>query len=227
MLSRKGYAQMTPISILLAVGAPLLHARVRSVLTADTGMVLVHDALGGADAARQIAYLTPSIVLCDRQMLNDPDFAVIRLRKGRCPHVVLVTVNSDAPRTTTSLTIAGTVPFDARPDDMASRLRAILLAEVAAAAPDPSAPARRPVPSLMLVQLSDRFSGPQACPTFTEPVSLAPFPLTVAPSPAPAPKPVYQPVPTKTAQLKRTSFLKSMLDDSDPVLGREKGSLVS
>jgi chemotaxis response regulator CheB len=214
---------MTPISIVLAVGAPLLHARVRSVLTADSGMALVHDALDGADAARQIAYLTPSIVLCDRQMLNDPDFAVIRLRKGRCPHVVLITVNSDAPRTTTSLTLAGTVPFDARADDMASRLRAILLAEVAAASPDPSA--RRPVPSPMLVRLSERFSGPQAYPTFTEPVSLAPLPL--AATSAPMPRPTYQPVPTKTAQLKRTSFLKSMLDDSDPVLGREKGSLVS
>jgi DNA-binding NarL/FixJ family response regulator len=212
---------MTPISILLAVGAPLLHARVRSVLIADPGMALVHDAISATDAARQTAYLTPSIVLCDRQMLADPDFSVIRLRKGCCPLLVLVTVNSDIVRVHTALTISGTVPFDARPRDMASRLHAILLAGVAAAAQEAATAARRPAPSPMLIQLSGRFSGPETPPTFTEPISLAPLPPTDVPLPR------YQPVPTKTAQLKRTSFLKSMLEDSDPVFGREKGSLVS
>ncbi len=182
---------------------------------------MVHDAVSGVDAARQTAYLTPSIVLCDRQMLADPDFAAIRLRKGSCPLLVLVTVNSEALRAHTSLTISGTVPFDARPGDMVSRLRALLMAGVAAAAQDTAAAARRPAPSPMLVQLSGRFSGPETPPTFTEPVSLIPLSLTEAPAPR------YQPVPTKTAQLKRTSFLKSMLDDSDPVFGQEKGSLVS
>jgi hypothetical protein len=126
-------------------------------------------------------------------------------------------------RANTTLAISGTVPFDARPDDMASRLRALLLAGVAAASADPAAPARRPAPSPMLIQLSGRFSGPETHPTFTEPIFLAPVSATETP----AAMPTYQPVPTKTAQLKRTSFLKSMLDDRDPVFGREKGSLVS
>src|SRR4051794_24468653 len=137
---------MTPISILLAVSAPLLHARVRSVLIADPDMALVHDAVSGTDAARQTAYLTPSIVLCDRQMLAHPDFAGMRIRKGSCPLVVLVTVNSEVLRAHTSLTISGTVPFDARPRDMASRLRALLMAEVAAAAQDAATAARPPAP---------------------------------------------------------------------------------
>jgi DNA-binding NarL/FixJ family response regulator len=214
---------MTPISILLAVSAPLLHARVRSVLIADPDMALVHDAVSGTDAARQTAYLTPSIVLCDRQMLADPDFAGMRIRKGCCPLVVLVTVNSEVLRTNTSLTISGTVPFDARPRDMASRLRAVLMAGVAAAEQEAATAAQRPAPSAMLVRLSGRFSVPETSPTFTEPLSLAPLPVIDAPAPTRA----YQPMPTKTAQLKRTSFLKSMLDDSDPVLGREKGTLVS
>ena len=214
---------MAPISVVLAVGAPLLHARVRSVLIADPGMALVHDAVSGVDAASRVEYLRPSIVLCDRQMLGDPDFAGMRLRKEGCPLVVLVTVNSGVPRAHSSLTISGAIPFDTCSGDMASRLRAIL--QVAAAAPQPASAqsARRLTASPMLVRLSGRFSVPETRPTFTAPVSMA----SMSPAEAPLSAPAYQPVPTKTAQLKRTSFLKSMLDESDPVYGREKASLVS
>ncbi|MGH2347466.1 MAG: hypothetical protein ACRDG4_19745, partial [Chloroflexota bacterium] len=125
---------MAPISVVLAVGAPLLHARVRGVLIIDPGTVLVHDAMSGLDAAQQAEYLTPSIVLCDRQMLADPNFAGFQAGKKLGPLVVLVTVNCDRMRSKSSLTISGTIPFDTRPGDMASRLLAIL--QAATALPD-------------------------------------------------------------------------------------------
>ncbi len=101
---------MAPITVVLAVGAPLLHARMSRLLIDDPGVVFVHDAVSGTEAARQIAYWTPRIVLCDRHMLAEPDFNGMRFGQGRGPCVVLVTVSSDVPRATTGLTIAGTVP---------------------------------------------------------------------------------------------------------------------
>jgi hypothetical protein len=208
---------MTPISVVLAIGAPLLHARVRGVLISDPGTMLVHDAVSGLDAVRLTEHLGPRIVLCDRQMLADPHFVGFQAGIKSGPLVVMVTVNSDAMRSKSSLTISGTIPFDTRPGDMGSRLFAILQA---AALPEPAEAARLRAPAPVVARLSGRFSIPEKTyptPTFTPPVPVLPAQEA----------PVCRPVPTKTAQLKRTSFLKSMLDDGDSVYGRERASLVS
>jgi len=209
---------MTPISVVLAIGAPLLHARVRGVLISDPGTMLIHDAMSGLDAARQTEHLGPRIVLCDRQMLADPHFGGFQAGMKSGPLVVVVTVNSDAMRSKSSLTISGTIPFDTRPGDMGSRLSAIL--EAVTAVPNPAEAARLRAPAPIVARLSGRFSVADRTlptPTFTPPVPVMPAPEV----------PACRPVPTKTAQLKRTSFLKSMLDDGDSVYGRERASLVS
>lgn len=195
---------------MLAIAAPLLHSRMRAITVNDPGMLLVHDTLSGLDAAEHTRELAPRVVLCDRQMLADPDFIGLHAARKDRPLIVLVTVNCEGIPPRSPLALAGTVPFNTRAGDLASRLRAIL--HIEAAKPELAAMVGAPVfiPSPEATQLNARFTVPDSARVAVL-----------------APVPGRQPVPTKTAQLKKTSFLKSVLEDLDPASQPERASFLS
>ena len=205
---------MVRITVMLAIAAPLLHSRMRAITLNDPGMLLVYDTLSGLDAAEHSRDLAPRVVLCDRQMLADPDFIGLQAARRDRPLIVLVTVNCEGIPARSPLALAGTVPFNTRAGDLASRLRAIL--HIEAAKPDLTAMVTAPVfiPSPEATQLNTRFTVPDARPDHARAVALAPVPGR-------------QPVPTKTAHLKKTSFLKSVLEDLDPAHHPERASFLS
>jgi len=214
----KGTLDMEQITVMLAIAAPLLHSRMRGITVNDPGTLLVYDALNGLDAAEHMREETPHVVLCDRQMLADPDFIGLHIARRDGPLVVLVTVNCEGIPARSPIALAGTVPFNTRTGDLASRLRAIL--HIEAAKPGLTAAARSPlfVPSPEAAQLNARF---------TVPVSALSLAAGLHGEGAKAPVPGQQPVPTKTAHLKKTSFLKSVLEDPDPAHQQERASFLS
>ena len=208
---------MVRITVMLAIAAPLLHSRMRAITVNDPGTLLVYDTLNGRDAEEHMRDLAPRVVLCDRQMLADPDFAGLQVARRDRPLVVLVTVNCEGIPPRAPIALAGTVPFNTRAGDLASRLRAIL--HIEAAKPELTASVTAPVfiPSPEATQLNTRFTVPDPLssrPNHSREVGLAPVPG-------------QQPVPTKTAHLKKTSFLKSVLEDLDPVHQPERASFLS
>ena len=204
---------MAEISVVLAIAAPLLRARLRSVLMQDPGISVVHDAVAGADAAQQVLERKPQIMLCDRLMLTDSGLAALARQKKQETLAVLVTVNIEAMPAQALIPIAGTLPFTIGPGDMTSRLRAMLHI---AAAPPPPMPI---MPPPTVEGLRSRFT---VSPTREAPVGVAAMSRSI--EPATSPRPSRQPVPTKTAQLKMTSFLKSILDDVEPATGQSQSS---
>lgn len=203
---------MAQISVVLAIAAPLLRARVRGIILQDPGTKLAHEALHGLDAAERAADLSPHVVLCDRQMLSDADFATLRIEQADGPIVVLVTVNSEGMPARSPIPLAGTVPFDTRSGDLASRLRAILHIRAAKPEAHPTGLSRLFAPLPEVTRLSSRFTVPEP-PARSQPSG---FPV-----------PGRQPVPTKTAQLKKTSFLKSVLDDTEPAHRQGRATFLS
>jgi hypothetical protein len=151
-------------------------------------------------------------------MLGDPDFAALRFGQPAGPLVVLVTVNSEGMPARSPIALAGTVPFNMRSGDLASRLRAIL--HIDAAKPEPSTvrASRVFTPLPEVTRLSARFTVPELVPALS---------TSHSQSGMEAPVPGRQPVPTKTAQLKKTSFLKSVLDDPDPISRQGRASFLS
>ncbi|HEY8284486.1 MAG TPA: hypothetical protein VIJ28_08875 [Chloroflexota bacterium] len=209
---------MIRITVMLAIAAPLLHSRMRAITVNDPGMFLVYDTLNGLDAVEHMRDLAPRVVLCDRQMLADPDFVGLQIARRDRPLVVLVTVNCEGIPPRSPIALAGTVPFNTRAGDLASRLRAIL--HIEAAKPELTAIVTAPVfiPSPEAAQLNARFTVPDSS-------SLQPDHSHGGVAVAPVPG--QQPVPTKTAHLKKTSFLKSVLEDLDPAHQPERASFLS
>ncbi|MDB5077368.1 MAG: hypothetical protein JWO42_3547 [Chloroflexi bacterium] len=117
---------MPQISVVLALASPLLHARLRAELLLDPTIRVLHDTGIAAQAVVETARLRPQVLLCDREMLVDPDLAALAQRMVHMPPIVLVTVYKEGVPTRHVLPIAGTIPFDMRRGELASRLNQIL-----------------------------------------------------------------------------------------------------
>lgn len=183
---------MSAIPLLLALSSPLLHARLRAELARDPGCVIAGDTNSAAGLVAEAVRLRPRVILVDRDMLLHPALASLPGLLRPLPAVVMVTVYKEGLPTGQRLPISGTLPFDARPGDIA----AILTALLSAAAPAPAAPVPPPV-----LGMSRRFTLTPEMPEAK--------PATALPASTFAGK---SPVPSKTSQLAKTGFLRSIFD---------------
>jgi DNA-binding NarL/FixJ family response regulator len=191
---------MTQITVLLAVASPMLHAKLRSEIMYDPHLALVYDAGSAADAVTQTRLHQPQVVLCDRAMLADGHMNVISQQARVVSLLVLVTISDDCTATRVPVPVAGTVPFNRRPGDLAGRLQVIIEAPASFIEPAIRLQLQRP-PSQRL--------------------TMEPFPYDAGRIPSlprsgrlmwlsdPQPAP---PSPTTVNALTKNSFLKSVFD---------------
>jgi hypothetical protein len=116
------------------------------------------------------------------------------------PAIVLVTVYKEGVPINHVLPVAGTMPFDLRPGELASRLDQILQDRDRLAAA-PAAP-----------------RAPQLVPAMQHRFTMGEVVAVDTPSEAVATESTYgkQPMPSKTSQLTKTGFLRSVFDPPTP-----------
>jgi DNA-binding NarL/FixJ family response regulator len=117
---------MTQITVLLAVASPMLHAKLRSEIMYDPGLALVYDADAAADAVTQTRMHQPQVVICDRAILADGHMNAISQQARVVSLLVLVTIGDDGSASRVPVPVAGTIPFNRRPGDLADRLQSII-----------------------------------------------------------------------------------------------------
>jgi hypothetical protein len=188
---------MSQITVVLALASPLLHARLRAELALDPGIRVLHDTGNAVRAIEETALQQPDVLMVDRDMIVDSTLAEAKLRIKPMPAVVLVTVYREGIPTRHALPIAGLLPFDTKPGNLAIRLGDILRR---ALQPAPiEAPALPPVRP----ELQHRFTQGtplEAVAPKSEPVKYADEPLSYS----------KQPEPSKASHLAKTGFLRSV-----------------
>jgi chemotaxis response regulator CheB len=188
---------MSQITVVLALASPLLHARLRAELALDPGIRVLHDTGNAVRAIEETALLQPDVLMVDRDMIVDPALADARLRIEPMPAVVLVTVYKEGIPTRHALPIAGIMPFDTKPGDLAQKLGDILRRV------RQSVPIEAPPPAPVRSELQHRFTEgtPQeVVAPKSEPVKDVGEELSYN----------EQPEPSKTSQLAKTGFLRSV-----------------
>jgi hypothetical protein len=188
---------MSQITVVLALASPLLHARLRAELALDPGIRVLHDTGNVVRAIEETALLRPDVLMVDRDMIVDTALANARLRIEPMPAVVLVTVYREGIPVRHVLPIAGILPFDTKPGNIAVKLGDILRR-----AQQP-APIEAPAPAPVRSELQHRFTvgTPQeVIAPKIEPVKDAGAVLLYT----------KQPEPSKTSHLAKTGFLRSV-----------------
>jgi DNA-binding NarL/FixJ family response regulator len=117
---------MAQISVLLALSSPILHAKLRSEILLDPGLVLVHATTDAGDAIFQTRRHQPQVVLCDRGILADGQMATIAQQTRVVSLLVLVALNDDKSATRVPVPVAGTISVNHRPGELAERLQMII-----------------------------------------------------------------------------------------------------
>jgi hypothetical protein len=194
---------MAQIMVGVAMASPILHARLRAELVRDPGICIVFDTGNPVLAAESIAEKHPSLVLVDRDMILNPTLGRLMRQHKVLPAVVLVTVYKEGVPVGHVLPSAGTLPFDARPGDIAIRLGSILDRFLK---PEPSAPRV----AVGVPELRHRFMVALPDVNGTDPVAKQ---SVAGPAAQPGSK---LPSPSKASQLAKTGFLRPMLD-AEPV----------
>ena len=83
-----------PIQVLIVDDEPLARRHLRTVLEADTDVVVAGEAANGSEAIRMIEDLSPDLVLLDVQMPEIDGFSVVaQLDPNRLPVIVFVTAH--------------------------------------------------------------------------------------------------------------------------------------
>ncbi len=187
---------MANVSLILALASPLIHARLRAELARDPDILILCDTDNAAKAAEEIALQHPPIVLVDREMVLNP--ALGRLAKP-LPAIVFVNVHREGVPVGHVLPIAGSLAFDARPGEISRILRGVLDNANAQAA---AAPVQTPEVSILKSRFTlAEHSGPGVRVKGSAHVERR--------------EPVFiekAPVPSKTSQLTKTGFLRSVFD---------------
>ncbi|MDB5058747.1 MAG: hypothetical protein JWO59_2219 [Chloroflexi bacterium] len=122
---------MTQITVLLALSSPILHAKLRSEILLDPSLVLVHATTDPGDAIFQTRRHQPQVVLCDRGILADGQMTVIAQQERVVSLLVLVSFNEDRSALRVPVPVAGTIPINHRPGELAERLQTIIDAPAA------------------------------------------------------------------------------------------------
>ncbi len=188
------------VPLIVALASPLLHARLRAELARDTDVVILCDTDNPAKAAQEIAALRPPVVLVDRDMVLNPALGQLAQQLNPLPAMVLVTVHREGAPVGHVLPIAGTLAFDARPGEISQHLHDVLDATHVKAALAPASPLPN-VPNL-----KSRFTIAE----HDEPAIPAKSAVRGA-----SREPGFSekaPVPSKTSQLTKTGFLRSVFD---------------
>jgi DNA-binding NarL/FixJ family response regulator len=201
---------MPQISAVLALASPLLHARLRAELLLHPAIQVLHHTGIASQAVAETARLQPQVLLCDREMLLDPDLATLARCMTPIPLVVLVTVYKEGVPVGHVLPIAATIPFDVRPDELAYRLNHILnQARVAMRLTAPR-------PPQVVPELQYRFT------TSDVGVGTASIPNN-EPHIDELSSPEYgkQPAPSKSSHLAAIGFLRSVFDSTTSTSGKQ------
>jgi hypothetical protein len=187
---------MSRISLVLALASPLLHARLRAEIALDPAIEILFDSGNPARIVEETVKLRPPVLLVDREMILAPALADLARQINPLPAVVMVTVYKEGVPVGHMLPIAGSFMFDTRPGDISRRLNTILNAVRAEAEQDIVSSILGPI----MPELGHRF--------------------TISTVEEPTPMPVNgtqrdfdkRPVPSKTSQLAKTGFLRSVFD---------------
>lgn len=126
---------MRQITVLLALISPVLHARMRTEILMDPELALVYDAGSPAEAVAQARLYQPQIVLCDRGMLQDGQMLAIAQQASVVSLLALVTLGDESKLPRVPVPVAGTIPANHRPGDLANRLQTIIDAPAAFSEP--------------------------------------------------------------------------------------------
>jgi DNA-binding NarL/FixJ family response regulator len=188
---------MSQITVVLALASPLLHARLRAELALDPGIRVLHDTGNAVRAIEETALLRPDVLMVDRDMIVDTALADARLRIEPMPAVVLVTVYREGIPTRHVLPIAGILPYDTKPGNLAVKLGDILRRAVQPAPIEVAAPA--PVRSELQHRFTEGTPQEIAAPK-SEPVKESGEVLLY----------IKQPEPSKTSHLAKAGFLRSV-----------------
>jgi DNA-binding NarL/FixJ family response regulator len=183
----------------------MLHAKLRSEVLLDPGLALVYDASTPADAVSQVRLHQPEVVLCDRGMVADGQMNTISQQARVVSLLVLVTVGDEATAMRVPVPVAGTIPANRRPGDLADRLQAIVDAPSAFNEPGVrlSKHLRPPSERFMLEPLSYDASRIPSLPRSGRLVWLSDQ-QQAAPEPG----------PTGVNDLSKSTLMKSMFDSS-------------
>ncbi len=200
---------MSQITVVLALASPLLHARLRAELALDPDSRVLHETGNQGSAVEEGARQQPDILMVDRDMIVDATLADPRLRGKSVPAVVLVNVYKEGIPTRHVLPVAGVMPFDTKPGDLAHKLAEILRQARTATEPYAPPPVRSELQHRFTVGTAQEAAAPKS-----EPVK------NVAED-SPYGK---QPEPSKTSQLAKTGFLRSVFgaDGKSGNVGRSK-----
>jgi hypothetical protein len=176
----------------VALASPLIRARLRSELSRDPDILILCDTDNPAKAVAAITAQRPPVVLVDREMVLNPTLG--QLVKP-LPAIVFVTVHREGVPVGHVLPIAGTLAFDTRPGEISRILRDVIDAMRTKAVP------AAPVPQVPDLKSRFTFTGPGLQARGTAQAEIR--------EPASSEK---APVPSKTSQLTKTGFLRSVFD---------------
>src|SRR6185437_2749526 len=83
-----------PVQVLIVDDEPLARRHLRTILEADSDVVIVGDASNGREAVQMIARLAPDVVLLDVQMPEIDGFSVVaQLDPAHIPMIIFVTAH--------------------------------------------------------------------------------------------------------------------------------------
>jgi two-component system, LytTR family, response regulator len=84
----------TAVQVLIVDDEPLARRHLRTILEADSEVVVVGEAANGREAAQMIARLAPDVVLLDVQMPEIDGFSVVaQLDPAHIPMIIFVTAH--------------------------------------------------------------------------------------------------------------------------------------
>src|SRR6185312_2351864 len=83
-----------PVQVLIVDDEPLARRHLRTILEADSDVVIVGDASNGREAVQMISRLAPDVVLLDVQMPEIDGFSVVaQLDPAHIPMIIFVTAH--------------------------------------------------------------------------------------------------------------------------------------
>jgi hypothetical protein len=138
---------MTQITVVLALSAPLWRSKLRSEIMLDPDLNLVGVAMDPREAISLTRLHQPQAVLCDRGMLADSQMIAISQQARVVSALILVAFSDDKSATRVPVPVAGMIPVNRRPGELAGLLRAIIDAPAASFVDLPSASIVDPPPA--------------------------------------------------------------------------------